>query len=112
MLLHGCTPAYLSVDHGDRDPIVTPEQTALGSELAKLPHDGLKGVGVEQLVTLGRLLQPVDEPGAGDPVGVELVSGYRTEQLLLSVGHETWQRNKVGFLFGGIRWIFFIIHSP
>ena len=53
------------------------------------PHDALQGVLIEQLPLLCRLLEPVDEPGAGDPVGVELVGGDRLEQLLLRDGHES-----------------------
>ena len=52
------------------------------------PHDVLQGVLVEQAAVLGRLLQPVDKPGAGDPVGVELVGGHRLKELLLVDRHE------------------------
>ena len=79
---------YLSVDHGNGDPVVAPEQSALGSELAKLSHDRLHGVRIQQLVLLGRLLQSVDEPGTGDPVRVKLISRHRAEQLLFGIGHE------------------------
>ena len=33
-------------------------------------------------------IQPEYEPGAGDPVGVELVGGHRLKQLLLVLCHE------------------------
>ena len=71
------------------------------------PHDALEGVLVEELALLGRLLQPEHEPGkgkcktgsvhlytvhapgAGDPVGVELIGGDGLEQLLLIHCHES-----------------------
>ena len=43
--------------------------------MATDPHDALQGVLVQEFPLLGRLLEPEHEPGAGNPVGVKLVSG-------------------------------------
>ena len=52
------------------------------------PHDAFQSVLVEQSSLLRRLLQTEDEPGAGNPVGVELVGRHRLEKLLLVHRHE------------------------
>ena len=52
------------------------------------PHDAFQSVLVEQSPLLRRLLQTEDEPGAGNPVGVELVGRHRLEKLLLVDRHE------------------------
>ena len=52
------------------------------------PHDALKGVLVQQSALLGGLLQSEDEPGAGHPVGVELVGWDRLKVFLLAGRHK------------------------
>ena len=56
---------------------------------APYPHDALQSVLIEKPALLGGLLQPEDEPGAGNPVGVELVGRHRLEELLLVDRHES-----------------------
>ena len=53
------------------------------------PHDVLQCVLVQQFPLLGRLLQSEHKPGAGHPVGVELVTRHRLEQLLLINSHKS-----------------------
>ena len=48
----------------------------LTKKLCFYPHNALQGVLVEKLPLLGGFLEPEDKPGAGDPVGVELVARY------------------------------------
>ena len=53
------------------------------------PHDAFESILVQQFPLLRCFLDPEYEPGAGDPVGVELVGGHRLEQLFLVLRHET-----------------------
>ena len=53
------------------------------------PHDVFQRILVEQTTLLGGLLQSIDKPGAGNPIGVELVGWNRLKELLLVHRHES-----------------------
>ena len=59
------------------------------------PHDALQSILVKKPTLFSGFLQPEDEPGAGNPVGVELVGRHRLEELLLVDRHEPGLHNMV-----------------
>ena len=64
----------LGVNHGNGHPIVAPQQTTLGPELAKFSHDCFHRVLVQEFSLFRGLLEPIDKPGARNPVCIEFIA--------------------------------------